>query len=96
MKETTREIERSSFIQVYMGLNTSLSVTAKQSLPSRFLATLVSFLLSPATKINKMGANGVMGSRKSRGHSFYHLGCVQPKNPDGGWYLKVGGGGQIT
>lgn len=73
MGESTRKIEGSSFTEVYMGLNTSLSVTVMQSLPSRFLATLLSFLLSPATKINKMGANGVMGSWKSTAHSFYHL-----------------------
>lgn len=61
MKGATRKIEWSSVIQVYMVLNTSLSVTAMQSLPSRILATLLLFLLSPATKINKMGANGGNG-----------------------------------
>lgn len=49
----------------------------RRSLPCRarppgFLLQ-VSFLLSPATKINKMGANGVMGSRECRAHSSYHL-----------------------
>lgn len=32
-----------------------------------------SFLLSPATKINKKGANGAMGSWESRAHSFLSL-----------------------
>lgn len=71
MKEGTRKIQRSSSIQVYTGLNTSPSVTAMQGAhPPGFLLQ-VSFLLSPATKINKTGANGVMGSWESRAHSFY-------------------------
>lgn len=39
MEEGTRKMEHSGSIQVYTGLNTSPSVTAMQSAPSRFLAT---------------------------------------------------------
>lgn len=52
----------------------------------------VSFLLSPATKINKMGANGVMGSWECGAHSFYHLERMCSAK-ESRWRLGSEGGG---